>query len=159
MEIHRSAGAGWDDNGQLAGENTRRVAGNFARGGPVAGVEGGLATTGLVIGKFNGHAEVFEDFHGGLGDVIIEGVAKAGAHEKHAFVERAGDRIGHGEVLLSRLWRESTAATRKTGLFEFFDLMRDAQSAEFEKSLMNAELNGTIAGPVGIAGTAPSACA
>lgn len=123
MEIHRSAGAGWDDDGQLAGENTGGVAGDFARSSPVARVEGGLATTGLVIGKLDGYAQVFEDLDSCLGRVVIKCIAKASAHEEHAFVERAGDRISHGDLLTSKLWSESTAATRKTGLFEFFAFM------------------------------------
>jgi hypothetical protein len=35
---------------------------------------------------------------------------------------------------VAKLWRESTAATRKTGLFEFFTSTRDAQSGQFINS-------------------------
>ena len=105
MEIHRRAGAGRDDDRQLAGENIGGVARDFARGGPVAGVECRLAAASLVVGKLDAHAEVFEDFDGRLGGVVVEGVAKAGAHEEHAFVEGAGDWIGHVEKLSHKLRR------------------------------------------------------
>ena len=71
---------------------------DLARGAPIAGVEGGLAATGLVFRKLDGQAEVFEHFDGGAGDVVVKGITEAGAHEEHAFAERAGGGIGHGEI-------------------------------------------------------------
>ena len=97
MAVHRGAGAGGNDDGQLAGEDVGAVFGDFARGAPIAGVEGGLAAAGLVFGELDGDAEVFEHFDGGAGDVIVEGIAEAGAHQEHAFAEWAGSGIGHGE--------------------------------------------------------------
>jgi P-type Ca2+ transporter type 2C len=39
---------------------------------------------------------VFENLDRGAGHIVVEGIAEAGAHEEHAFAERAGGWIGHG---------------------------------------------------------------
>ena len=96
MEIHGGAGAGGDDDGQLAGEHGGGVAGDFTRGHPVAGIEGRLAAAGLVFRKLDGHAEVFEDFDGGPRDVVVKGIAEAGAHEEDTFVGGSLEWAGHG---------------------------------------------------------------
>lgn len=95
MEVHGGTGTGGYDDGEVAGEDFRTMFCDFARGGPIAGVEGGLAAASLVFGVFDGDAKVFEDFDGGLGSVIIEGITKAGAHQKHAFVGGALEVGGH----------------------------------------------------------------
>lgn len=60
------------------------MAGDFSRSDPIAGIEGGLAAAGLVVWEFDGHAEVFEDFDSGAGDIVIESIAEAGAHQENA---------------------------------------------------------------------------
>ena len=94
MEIHRGAGAAGDDHRELAGEDVGGEAGDLAGGGPVAGIEGRLAAAGLVVGEEDFHAEVFEHFHGGPGDVVVEGVAQAGAHQQDFFAR--GADLGFG---------------------------------------------------------------
>ena len=48
---------------------------DFARGIPIAGVEGGLATARLVLGVFDGDTEVFQHLHRGAGNIVIKGIA------------------------------------------------------------------------------------
>ena len=96
VEIHRCARSGWHDDGEFSGEDLGAVAGDFARGDPVTGVEGGLAAASLVVGKLHGDAQMFEDFDSGACDIVIEGIAKAGAHEEHALVGGALSGGGHG---------------------------------------------------------------
>ena len=68
-KTHRGAGTGGHDHGRCRRRRRLdRVAHDFARGGPVAAVEGGLAAAGLVLGKFDFAAEVFEHLDGGDGD-------------------------------------------------------------------------------------------
>ena len=85
VEIHGRAGAGRDDDREISGEDASGVAGDLARGGPIARVEGWLAATGLVVRKLDGHPEVLENLDGGLRDLVVKGVAEAGAHEEDAF--------------------------------------------------------------------------
>ena len=108
VEIHRRAGAGRHDHRQVARENPGGMAGDFPRGPPVAGVERGLAAAGLVVRKFDGDAEMFEHLDGGAGDVVVKGVAQAGAHQKHPFVGRKWRFGGHAEwfcAVFAGTWR------------------------------------------------------
>lgn len=97
VAVHRGAGAGGNDDGEFAGEDFGSVFRDFAGGTPLAGVEGRLAAAGLVFRENDGNTEVLEHFHGRTGDIVIKGITKAGAHQEHAFAERAGGRIGHGK--------------------------------------------------------------
>ena len=99
MEIHRRAGARRDDDRQIPGENRGAVAGDLARCHPVAGIESRLPAASLVFREFHGDSEVFEDFHGGPRDVVVKGIAEAGAHEEHAFIGRSLELAGHGEIV------------------------------------------------------------
>ena len=96
VEIHGGTGAGGNDDRQVAGEDGSSVAGDFAGGNPVTGIERRLAAAGLVVGELDGDAKVFENFDGGARDVVVEGVAKASAHKEHTFVGGALERGGHG---------------------------------------------------------------
>ena len=72
------------------------MASDFARGNPVSGVKCWLAAAGLIIGKFDADAEVFEDFDGRFGGVIVKGIAKTSAHQEHFLSGGARELAGHG---------------------------------------------------------------
>lgn len=107
VKIHRCAGTGGHNDRKLASENRCRVACDFSRSDPVAGVEGRLTAASLIIGKFHGNSEVFENLHGSAGDIVVEGIAKAGAHEEHAFVSRAEELASHGKIGASTVLRSA----------------------------------------------------
>ncbi len=95
MKIHGGAGAGRDDDREVSGEYFGTVAGDFARGIPIAGIKSGLAAAGLVFGKLDGDSEMLKDFNSGLGGFVVEGIAEAGAHEEDSFVGRSLELNGH----------------------------------------------------------------
>ncbi len=95
VEIHSGAGTGGDDHGQIAGEHRGGVKGDFARGIPVARIEGRLSAASLVVGENDFHTKMLQHFHGGLGYVIEEGIAKAGAHEQNFFSSGSCGGGGH----------------------------------------------------------------
>ena len=99
VKIHGCTRAGGDDDRKVASENRSRVTGDLAGGDPIAGIKGGLPAAGLIFGKLDGDAKMFEDFDSGAGDVVIECIAKAGSHEEHAFVGGALELGGHGELI------------------------------------------------------------
>ena len=96
VAVHRGAGAGGNDDGELAGEDFGSVFRDFAGGTPLAGIEGRLAAAGLIFRENDGNTKMFKHFDGRTGDIVIKGITEAGAHQEHAFAERAGGRIGHG---------------------------------------------------------------
>ena len=54
VKVHGGTGAGGDDHREVAGEDFGTMLRDFARGGPIAGVESGLAAARLVFGEFDG---------------------------------------------------------------------------------------------------------
>jgi hypothetical protein len=49
---------------------------------------------------------MLKDLHRGLGGVVIESVAKAGAHEKDAFISGALELGGHDGVESGKTWSD-----------------------------------------------------
>jgi len=85
VKIHGCAGTAGNDHGKIPGEDRRRVSRHFSRCLPVTGIEGRLATTGLVFRKNNFHAQMLQYLHGGAGHIVIKRIAEAGAHEQNFF--------------------------------------------------------------------------
>jgi len=89
--------------------------GDFAGCLPITRVESGLAAARLIFRKLDRVTKVFEDFHGRAGDVVVEGITKAGAHEEHAFTKRAGGGVGHEkDCCETSIGNATTAATPNT---------------------------------------------
>ena len=85
VEIPGRARAAGNNHGKFPGEDRRRVSRHFSRCLPVTGIEGRLATTGLVFRKNNFHAQMLQYLHGGAGHIVIKRIAEAGAHEQNFF--------------------------------------------------------------------------
>ena len=96
VTIHRRAGSGRHDHGQFAGENLRRMLGHLTRRAPLARIECRLAAARLIFRIVHGYSEVLQNLDRGAGHIIVKRIAKAGAHQEHAFAKRAGSRNGHG---------------------------------------------------------------
>jgi hypothetical protein len=96
VEIHRGAGAAGDDDGKFAGEDVGGEAGDLARGGPVAGIEGRLAAAGLVFWEFHGEAEVLEH---ALSDRLLDAID---AQLGHPTRDPHGDLIPAADGTLHR---------------------------------------------------------
>lgn len=97
MEVHRRAGTGRDDHREIAGEDIGGVTGHFAGSVPITGIESGLTAAGLVFGKLDGDAEIFENLHCGFCRLIVEGVAKAGSHQHNPFAK--GSFVGCNHIV------------------------------------------------------------
>lgn len=85
VKHHRGAGAGGDDDSLGSGEDFASMAHDLSRGGPVAGIERGLAAAGLILGELDVAAGMFEHAHRGFADVVVECIAQAGSHELDGF--------------------------------------------------------------------------
>ena len=69
-----------------------------ARRRPIPGVEGRLPATDLRLGKLDRAAEMFQDFDGRTGGIVVKRIAKARGHQMHPFAGRTlAFRVGHGE--------------------------------------------------------------
>lgn len=95
MKHHGRAGARGDDNGFLPGEDLGGVAHDLTGGVPLAAVEGGLTAAGLILGKNNFAAHVFENLDSCTSHIIKKGVAEASSHKLHSLAFRPGGEIDH----------------------------------------------------------------
>ena len=86
MGIHGRTGTRGNNDGKLPGKHLGTMAGDFPRGIPIAGIEGGLAAARLVHRVFHGDTEMLQDLHGGAGHIVIKGITQAGAHEELSLI-------------------------------------------------------------------------
>ena len=88
---------------------------------------------------------MFQYLHGGARDIVVKGIAEAGAHEEHTFAERAGCRIGHGEIACPQGRHYARHGNPESGAGVFL-AKRSEFTAEAQRSQRDAGEDGVVLG-------------